>query len=1283
MTTQPTFRRPDKTIKQTRPSYVPSDQKERESLRETAERILAMEGHGAGPQPRATFERQPVFNRTSSQPQERASGFRSVAETASGLSTVKRLGKGIAAGLEAAQYFYPFQSTEPSYADKRSISQFEPAQSPRRIFGAEQEEAVGLGNLPTREEMQRANAAVPLERQILMGVADLGLGVASPTRISGAAKVGTGLVKALDVAEDVGSAVAAGTRGVAGKAIPAAVRRLPGEIPPAFARGDDVPITPAGPESAVARGGKDVPDEVYQDVQAFLREKSAADNWVRPRSGLTIEEIRDIETTLAGIERNMEEIVTRLEKQPGGMEYLESRLTALNRGNTESVAALKNVREEARAVSDAKPQPAALPPKKANPADLARIQQQLESLAGAPEPPLISKTAPPLQQAPQPAPVVKQNVTPPSSAAPAGAPPPSSIPPQAAPPEPPKPPTYKVPDEPIDPVPPPPSPENNVIGLRPIQPGLSRMERVWNAVAPRVRGIPDDPIANPALKERARVRPIIESQSNVMSATNAERIRAAFQVDKKGRVSSLTGIDPAVPGAPTIADIAARLPSYTDNLTPIQMRAMTALRDDLARWRGLLDETKVELRSRADVMDGGFYVPRGGAAEEGFEAPLKVGTGFGGRGGRKGFERGAVFESQAEGIEKGFEYAPLGDALKGYMRDAGLRATDQHVVNYFKFIRDETGTLLGETPKMRMLNESPQIAKEMDALRADVARLRGVRGSLTDKQNAVIDDFLYGTYDEIEDFSDALGEITVQRGKFKGQDLREVTQALSDAQARLKQLRPAYRREMQRLMQTPREQGSIGLSGLQGVTFDDAIANAANKVLKREGATRGADTQFFDLMKAVNQLGRGVMLTLDNSAPGIQGLLSAYRSPKNFLKALWVNLRAWADPNVLSSYMALFDANRGRAAGRLGLQDWAQRGLHFGGVQSEFMIGQPGRFEFLGKAPGLREANRAFGYFGDGLRINLADDFLKDEMRAGKTLQQMIEGGDIERIATIVNNMTGWSSRRFGGGLGELVELAPRFMQSRLETVTRAAAGTVRGVATVATLGKVPKVGATLEQRIARRSILQMISVATMLTVAANELRGKETDLNPIARTKDGKIIKNPNFMKVRDVAGRDWSLLGAWDSLAGLAIGLGGGVAQGNPGALVDALRTQGSTSIRDAFDLMTGRDFNYNPTRDNIPNFLIWLVTSHMPISGSSAIQDVREGEPLESTISGGVGDLAGLKSSPLTATERGEGQASGGSPVDIRSRIRDARNKAQQRTNTRDAIRKARHRALAGAR
>lgn len=266
----------------------------------------------------------------------------------------------------------------------------------------------------------------------------------------------------------------------------------------------------------------------------------------------------------------------------------------------------------------------------------------------------------------------------------------------------------------------PPPTAQALFGLEAFEVGLSRFDETMNSIAETLGRAPvREQYATPALREAQRVGPRIAAVAERLGAVADSLVNDAFDIDKRGRISSLAGIDQSVPGAPTLADIAARLPNYEAVLTPAQREALDKLQRELAPYRQMLDEVGVEVGSRPDVMDGGFYIPRGGADIEGIDQPLRP-RGRGRMGGKTGSERTSTFASQAEGIEAGFEYAPVGDALRTYSRGIGQRAVDRHVLNYFLAL-EEGGIRLARSAVDEM---DPTLRARWQTLRASIAGAR-------------------------------------------------------------------------------------------------------------------------------------------------------------------------------------------------------------------------------------------------------------------------------------------------------------------------------------------------------------------------------------------------------------------------------------------------------------------------------------------------------------------------------------------------------------------------------
>ena len=446
----------------------------------------------------------------------------------------------------------------------------------------------------------------------------------------------------------------------------------------------------------------------------------------------------------------------------------------------------------------------------------------------------------------------------------------------------------------------------------------------------------------------------------------------------------------------------------------------------------------------------------------------------------------------------------------------------------------------------------------------------------------------------------------------------------------------------------------VNLGSLADVSFPDAVAESVNKVLRSEGVLVGRGWFVPDMVQVLNREYRVMRATLDNSFQGIQGLLLSYSHPIAAAKAAKVNFLAWKDSKVLARHNEMFDANVAKT-GRLTIEQWvSEGGLHQGAQTGEFAD------VTLQKLPGFKQASRAYGYTGDALRSLVADALLEQEMHGykvfgvgeigkGRTLAEIRASGDIARIGEIVNNMTGVAKNRFLGDVGDILFFAPRFLQARLETVAKGAMGL--------------RPGASLEQKIARRSLLKMMVIGTGLTVAINELNGQETDFRPVVNGK-----KNFNFMRVRAL-GRDWSLFGTWDSLLGLLIAAGHADASG-------VLRSQASGVITATWDFLSGADFLGRSVR-SAENIALYVLRQIMPFSGETAVKGAEtmlSGKP-EDIVSGlatGVSSLYGVKSSPLSFTDRADAiLAQDGTTWDeLRQRRNDAMDAAIAKNKTTSA-------------
>lgn len=727
---------------------------------------------------------------------------------------------------------------------------------------------------------------------------------------------------------------------------------------------------------------------------------------------------------------------------------------------------------------------------------------------------------------------------------------------------------------------------------------LTPTDRMMNTLK-RITGIgtEEDTIATPAMRDRAAMKPIVESAGNRLGAVSDTIAHDAFVTDSKGRITGL-------PGAPTIQDVAARLPEFAPDLTPRQAALMEQLRQEVTPYQTLLAKTGIEVGSRPDVVDGGFYLPRGRADVEGLDSPIKVGTGRGGIGGKAGFEKSAVFDSMGQGIDAGYEYTPFAQTMESYGKTAGQRALDQHVANYFKTATDPvTGELLGQTPHARLLEQNPGIAKRVEGLRKSLDSLKGTAARLSDKQTAAIDEFLHSPAPDVDTLRDSL-DIGVglnavgKAGPNFGKTVAELRTAIKDVRTQINDLAPDWRRALEKSRAQPRDQGSIGFAQLGGTSFPEEMANAANKVLNAEKPATGHGTVLIRTTAAVNGLLQGVKASADVSYMGIQGLLGAVRDPVAYGKALETSIQALGDDRAIGAKLLHFDEAMTKA-GRPTSRDWIASGLHIGGADTEFQVGRgvSGKIgNAIRNAPVIKQSNRAFGYFGDSMRLELADSILD-----GKSITPQI----MKEVTEAANLATGWAPHTFVGSVGQLGMFAPRFFQSQLDILGNAlTSGGIQGSE-------------------ARRQLLTLMGAGTLLTVAANKMAGDNgipvgqylKPFNGSGPFGDPRSGLNSNFMRFR-AAGQDYSFFGPWDSLLRGVVALAGGDA-------TYMLRTKSSPVIGGMWDLLSGKTFTGQDSRT--PEA---FLRNLLPFSLNQVGQ-----QSLAATAIGATG----IKSSPTTPNEQ----------------------------------------------
>ena len=385
------------------------------------------------------------------------------------------------------------------------------------------------------------------------------------------------------------------------------------------------------------------------------------------------------------------------------------------------------------------------------------------------------------------------------------------------------------------------------------------------------------------------------------------------------------------------------------------------------------------------------------------------------------------------------------------------------------------------------------------------------------------------------------------------------------------------------------------LSKKQRADLADAIVN--NLALKgpQEDVVRTVINGFQKAGKGdpsklimANNAARGVWASMDGSWFGIQGLLSI---PHMLVTGrigdvgdvIFTSMRTMAgDKEAFRKYVARTLENL--PAGAPTLNEAVNAGLHLSTLKGNQDI----NFNIAERLTGNRfQPDAAFATAGDVARIS---EFYNTWRRYKNTPNL-----DLSEIARAVNRGTGIAEKPFGGYFGSVALFAPRFFQSQLEVIAKSF--TDGGI----------------EGNLARRQMISLLGTGIALTVAANEARGYDTTFDP----------RDPNFLRIRNVAGQDVSVFGPWDSLAKLIINVGSGD--------FSYARTKFSPLMTVMTNLMMGETFRGEPFP---PTGNPLQITGNLAKSLllPFAWQDLGEGG-----VTGTALNFFGVKNSPLSNSEK----------------------------------------------
>ena len=558
----------------------------------------------------------------------------------------------------------------------------------------------------------------------------------------------------------------------------------------------------------------------------------------------------------------------------------------------------------------------------------------------------------------------------------------------------------------------------------------------------------------------------------------------------------------------------------------------------------------------------------------------------GGRPGIKpGFMKTRVFATMEEAQKQGFRYLPKEEAVALNVQKAYNRVADQQMSDWL-LARVPWRTTA--TPAEVRIASSLASVKLRQANHLKAAINRALRGEELPAQTIRS---IERNFPEIN-IRASLGKrdlLTVLRGK--ANDFISERQGIARAaklvskQAREKAIRPAYEEAM--LPQVPVFMGKVftGSEATETVRFlRQAFTPSFNRAL---GAVNKA-----------NSVGRVMALAGDVSPFGIQLIFLAGSHPKIYGKSMGAFVRAMVDPDYLSKFYANHQGTLLKSRGLM-----LSRGA--GGLELTQAYARGGLLTF---GP-LKPIGKLLAPFQRGYEAALDT--------AGILLRESYEHlcttpSRTAAVEAFVNEFRGLlSTARIGMSSGQrqleaVAILAPQYNRAIGALLKDVASGGLRG-------------------QLARDNMAKGTMAIMAMTVAVSMAMGESPDeiadhLNPT----------NPNFM-TWDIAGQR---IGPGSKVRSLLYMLGKTIRNPEDAAYNAGrfLRGNFSPVLGTSMDLITGKDYAGDPTRDGLLSLTKTVVGENMlPIWVQSV---VFEGGDLPGRLTRGMSEFVGGRAYPLGA-------------------------------------------------
>ena len=748
--------------------------------------------------------------------------------------------------------------------------------------------------------------------------------------------------------------------------------------------------------------------------------------------------------------------------------------------------------------------------------------------------------------------------------------------------------------------------------------------------------------SNYKVKGVLRVAQDLEDQ--IASIRNRMVSRANIALRSTGRIGrvALLGESPDrmldVLGTPSIYDVAENTKFYRDSgvLTPEQIdgvQQLTRIVEDIKKEREIFGIGPNEIM----MGEEGNFLPRLAVKKtpvgwserlKGLVRPMEreelaergFGGGFGRRGAGPSAERGRVVGvgEVAEAEARGTVYAGPVEAINAYANRWLTASADEHVKSLL--------VPFGDSASMRL---PPGLQNRIATLRQNVQSLHESGILMLEKEDIALRAFLYSDDPGItHQFREAIENISITKGEFKGQDLEGTRRLLLEMKREIKKLAPEWETAVADATKTPAGRHLVSQDAvpmLKGMDWTKADKNAIQKHYTHWRASAAARNAWVSGVMQTTANVKFLNATFDFSALLRQQASTATVHPQTYLKNVFrgfvdiVDSRAYDE--LLASPEGQHAASRGIAifgdakAAELQATSWLDQVIHMKG-----WMGKP----FLP----LRAFNDHFIRFNTRQRIDI---FRLEVNRLTKRYGRELTPDEEDAVARAINRATGVSKSRGRGVTRSFLDdslFAARYTRATIEEIVEAVGNR------------------SIEGEIARRQILLLIAVVSGLSVSVAMMQNRpiEEVTTPwdVRRMDQGELALNPNFLSIR-VAGHDIKPLGAYDSLARIAFmatdllwgGIGDGQFKKMTEFLTYSVGTKGNPLVSFGVDLFRGgfpgKTFTGEDTLHPVS-----LAKRVAPFGIQSAAESIQRGMPLGQAIGGALLEGLGTKTSPMSFSD-----------------------------------------------